>query len=59
MRATQAMPAILMRMVMFRCWFCNERFQTFHPACKPPAKLLDRLNTGGKRVAPCNVRSHK
>jgi hypothetical protein len=44
--------------VVFRCWCCNERFATFHPAYEPPewlAREMELLKAGGAGVALCNV----
>ena len=61
LRAVHAMHTILTRMVLFRCFVCNERFPTFHPAYVPPpsvAKDMEILKRGGNGVAACNVEVH-
>ena len=58
LRATQAMHAILSRMVLFTCNYCRERFPTFHPAYVPPptiAKDMEILKHGKDGVAACNM----
>ena len=58
LRATQALHAILTRMVVFTCNQCSERFPTFHPAYAPPpeiAKDMEILRRGKDGVAACNV----
>ena len=58
LRATQAMHAILSKMVLFFCGDCKERFPTFHPAYAPPLSLVDSmtlLKRGRDHLAPCDV----
>ena len=58
LRATQAMHAILSRMVLFTCNDCRERFPTFHPAFVPPpaiANEMEILKRGKDGVAACSV----
>ena len=58
LRASQAMHAILSRMVLFTCNDCRERFPTFHPAFVPPpaiANEMEILKRGKNGVAACSV----
>ena len=56
LRAVHAMHTILTSMVMFRCWCCNERFPTFHPALEPPHEIELELRRGGRHgLASCDV----
>jgi hypothetical protein len=58
LRATQAMHAILSRLVVFTCNDCRERFPTFHPAFAPPPAIaadMEILRRGKDGVAACSV----
>ena len=54
--AVYAERTIVERMVLFDCRYCNERFQTFHPAYDPSGvvhfSLLEHKKGG---VATCNI----
>ena len=58
--AVQAVHTILMRMVLFECKCCRERFPAFHPAYEPPEalemQLLKRTDAG---VAVCDISVHQ
>ena len=56
LQATRAMHTILTRMLMFRCWHCNARFPTFHPAYDPTEALeLELCRLGSSGLAACDV----
>jgi hypothetical protein len=45
-----------MRMVLFRCKWCNERFQTFHPGFRPPEHLdLELLRKTSGDAPLCSI----
>ena len=50
------MHKILSSMLMFRCWHCNARFPTWHPAYDPNAVLdLELCKRGASGLAVCDV----
>jgi len=56
LQATRAVHTILTRMVLFRCKWCNERFQTFHPGYRPPEHLkLELLRKAAGGVPVCSI----
>jgi len=57
LQATRAMHAVLSRMVMFWCKWCNESFPTFHPAYDPAdADVHLELRRAAKSGVPaCSV----
>ena len=56
LQATRAMHTILTSMLLFRCWHCNARFPTWHPAYDPTAVLdLELCKSGSSGLAVCDV----